>query len=117
MRSASPCEPILFSEELGAVLQVRHYDTDTVLAVLREAGLSHCSHVIGCLNESDRLTFTLARKAVLDEARVDLQRAWAETSFRMQALRDNPDCARAGIRRAAGCRRSGHAPAVDLRSR
>ncbi len=86
-------EPILFSEELGAVLQVRHYDTDTVLAVLREAGLSHCSHVIGCLNESDRLTFTLARKAVLDEARVDLQRAWAETSFRMQALRDNPDCA------------------------
>ena len=86
-------ESILFSEELGAVLQVRHCDTDTVLEMLRETGLSHCSHVIGCPNESDRLTFTLARKAVLDEARVDLQRAWAETSYRMQSLRDNPDCA------------------------
>jgi phosphoribosylformylglycinamidine synthase len=34
-----------------------------------------------------------AGRTLLDEPRVDLQRAWAETSYRMQALRDNPDCA------------------------
>jgi phosphoribosylformylglycinamidine synthase len=31
---------------------------------------------------------------VLDEALVDLRRAWSETSFRMRELRDDPDCAR-----------------------
>jgi phosphoribosylformylglycinamidine synthase len=86
-------EPILFNEELGAVIQVLHCDTDTVLESLRVAGLAHCSHVIGALNDSDRLTFTLARNSLLDESRVDLQRAWTETSYRMQALRDNPECA------------------------
>jgi phosphoribosylformylglycinamidine synthase len=30
---------------------------------------------------------------VLSEKRVDLQRAWSETSFRMQQLRDHPECA------------------------
>ena len=86
-------QAILFNEELGAVLQVRHCDTDTVLETLRDAGLGHHSHVIGTLNETDRVTITLAGKTVFDEARVDLQRAWAETSYRMQALRDNPGCA------------------------
>jgi phosphoribosylformylglycinamidine synthase len=83
----------LFSEELGAVLQVRHCDTDTVLESLREAGLGRHSHVIGTLREDDRVVIQFAGKALLDEARIDLQRTWAETSYQMQALRDNPDCA------------------------
>ncbi len=86
-------QAMLFNEELGAVVQVRHCDTDTVLETLREAGLGHHSHVIGTLNESDRLSVTLANHSIFDEARVDLQRAWTETSYQMQTLRDNPDCA------------------------
>jgi phosphoribosylformylglycinamidine synthase len=31
---------------------------------------------------------------VFDEKRADLLAAWSETSYRMQALRDNPECAR-----------------------
>ncbi|MCW9057349.1 MAG: phosphoribosylformylglycinamidine synthase [Gammaproteobacteria bacterium] len=83
----------LFSEELGAVLQVRHCDTDTVLESLREAGLGKHSHVIGTLNEEDRLIVTSGSQTLLREKRVELQRAWAETSYRMQALRDNSECA------------------------
>ncbi len=83
----------LFSEELGAVLQVRHCDTDTVLETLREAGLGRWSHVIGTLRDDDRIAFTRSRKPLFDEKRIDLQRAWSETSYQMQALRDNPDCA------------------------
>ncbi len=83
----------LFSEELGAVLQVRHCDTDTVLETLREAGLARHSHVIGTLRDDDRILFTFAGSAVLEQKRADLQRAWAQTSYRMQSLRDNPDCA------------------------
>ena len=82
-----------FSEELGAVLQVRHCDTDTVLEALREAGLGRHSHVLGTLRDDDRVVIRSNSTSVLDESRVDLQRAWAETSYRMQALRDNALCA------------------------
>ncbi len=84
----------LFSEELGAVIQVRHQDTEEVLSALREAELGSYSVVIGELNEDDRLVIRHAGQVVLDESRIDLQRAWSETSFRMQSLRDNPECAR-----------------------
>ncbi|WJW76207.1 phosphoribosylformylglycinamidine synthase [Thiohalobacter sp. IOR34] len=84
----------LFSEELGAVVQVRHCDTDTVLETLREAGLGHASHVIGTLADDDHVQFSFDARPLLRESRVELQRAWSETSYRMQALRDNPDCAR-----------------------
>jgi len=85
--------PALFSEELGAVLQVRHCDTDAVLEAFREAGLAHCTHVIGELNDSDELVLTFANKEVYRAPRATLQKIWAETSYRMQALRDNADCA------------------------
>jgi phosphoribosylformylglycinamidine synthase len=84
----------LFSEELGAVVQVAHADTDTVLDALRESGLGHASHVIGTPNDDDRVVFTLGRHEVLAADRVDLHRAWSETSWRMQTLRDNPAAAR-----------------------
>ncbi len=83
----------LFCEELGAVVQVRHCDTDTVLESLREAGLGRHSHVLGSLRDDDRVLIRHGKRALLDEPRASLQRAWAETSYRMQALRDNPECA------------------------
>jgi phosphoribosylformylglycinamidine synthase len=83
----------LFNEELGAVIQVRHVDTDDVLSALHGAGLAKHSHVIGELNDEDHLIFTHHNKEILREARVVLQRAWSETSYNMQALRDNPLCA------------------------
>jgi phosphoribosylformylglycinamidine synthase len=49
--------------------------------------------VIGALRDDERIRFSYAGQPVLDENRVDLQRAWAETSYRMQAIRDNPACA------------------------
>ncbi len=84
----------LFAEELGAVIQVRHADTDTVLQTLREYGLGRQAHVIGTLADDDRLRFHFGGRVWLEEARVAWQRLWMETSYRMQALRDNPDTAR-----------------------
>jgi len=88
-------EPLaaLFTEELGAVVQVRHTDTDSVLEALREAGLGHHSHVIGTLNDSDQIRFTHDSLSEFSDTRVNLHRVWSETTFRMQSLRDNSDCA------------------------
>jgi phosphoribosylformylglycinamidine synthase len=83
----------LFNEELGAVVQIRRAERDKVMTILRAAGLGACSHFIGAPNTWDEVRVIRNAKAVLREKRVDLQRAWSETSFRMQQLRDNPECA------------------------
>jgi len=83
----------LFSEELGAVLQMRREDTAAVLAVLKKHRLDAVSRVIGTLNRDDRVEIEVNGQSVLSETRVDLQRAWSETTLQMQALRDNPACA------------------------
>jgi phosphoribosylformylglycinamidine synthase len=84
---------VLFSEELGAVVQVAHQDTDDVLKALHDAELGHHSHVIGQLHDADRIEFRRGHETVLAASRVELQEAWSETTFRMQALRDDPACA------------------------
>ncbi len=83
----------LFNEELGAVVQIRRAERSRVMSVLRGAGLGACTHFIGAPNALDHIRLIRDARAVLDEARVDLQRAWSETSFRMQQLRDDPTCA------------------------
>jgi phosphoribosylformylglycinamidine synthase len=79
--------------ELGAVLQVRAADRTSVLALLNDHGLGDMVHVIGVLNTDDRVEVSAFGTTLLSETRIELQCAWSETSFRMQALRDNPACA------------------------
>ena len=80
----------VFNEELGAVLQISKADRASVMRTLRDAGLGGCSHVIGHLNATDELRFIRAAKPMFVERRIDLQRAWSETSHLIQSLRDNP---------------------------
>ena len=83
----------LFAEELGAVLQIRAADRSRAMDVLRSLELGDFSFVIGSTNSRDEVVFARDAKPLLKEKRVDLQRAWSETSFRMRQLRDNPECA------------------------
>lgn len=85
---------VLFNEELGAVLQVRGKDTSGVMARFFNAGIRGELYVIGTLNKEDSFKIRRSNRFILDEPRVKLQQTWSETSFNMQALRDNPDCAR-----------------------
>ena len=84
---------VLFNEELGAVIQVRHTDSDDVLTLLERAGLGHCSQVIGTLRDDERIVIRHADRPVLEESRTRLQQYWSEVTRDMQSLRDNPDCA------------------------
>ncbi|EOA9038014.1 phosphoribosylformylglycinamidine synthase, partial [Vibrio harveyi] len=83
----------LFNEELGAVLQVKNDDLDAVLSTLAANGLEACSHVIGSVEASDELVITSGDTVVLERNRTELRTIWAETTHKMQGLRDNPACA------------------------
>ncbi|SDS85204.1 phosphoribosylformylglycinamidine synthase [Halopseudomonas xinjiangensis] len=82
---------VLFNEELGAVIQVRQGDTEAVLSQLAAAGLGDCSAVIGQPTTEQTLTFSFNDQTVLSGTRANWQQAWAETSWRIQRLRDNPE--------------------------
>ena len=83
----------LFTEELGAVIQVRADQKSEVMNVLREHGLGACSHIIGKLNDRHVIEFTRDAKVIYQQARTVLHRYWSETSWRIARLRDNPACA------------------------
>jgi len=85
---------LLFNEEAGAVIQVRQDDADMVRDMLQDAeDLNAHIHVIGTLNRNRRIDLHYRDQIVLSADVLTLQRQWAETSYRMQSLRDNPDCA------------------------
>lgn len=83
----------LFSEELGAVIQVNRQHTEEVLAQFAVAGIETCG-VIARPRYDDQVRVTLFEEPLLETTRQITQRTWAETSYRMQALRDNPECAK-----------------------
>ena len=84
----------LFNEELGAVLQVRVADLAAVSDRLAAAGLGDCCHVLGAPRAGGRIVFRCGPAVYLAGTRAEWQSLWSETSHRLQALRDNPDCAR-----------------------
>ncbi|CAM3930279.1 phosphoribosylformylglycinamidine synthase [Vreelandella rituensis] len=83
----------LFSEELGAVIQVNRADTAEVLTQFAMAGIETCG-VIARPRYDDQVRVTVFEEPLLETTRQLTQRTWAETSYRMQALRDNPECAK-----------------------
>ncbi len=96
---------VLFNEELGAIIQVRHTDTDDALKVLHDHGLGPLSFVIGSSRgmegsargrggrDERRIRFRRHGVCVLEGTRTEFQRVWSETTFALQSLRDHPDCA------------------------
>lgn len=97
-RSSEPKDVLeaLFNEELGAVFQVRKKD---------EVAFNRCFATcgpppgmvkkIGRVPEASKqeISFAFGSKIVYRSNRQRLQQRWAETSYRMQKLRDNPVCA------------------------
>jgi phosphoribosylformylglycinamidine synthase len=78
----------LFAEELGAVVEVRATDRADVLARLAVAGLAARS--IGAPVAGGRVRIRARGAIVLDEARIDLHRAWSATTHEIQRMRDDP---------------------------
>jgi len=84
----------LFNEELGAVMQVRRSDTPGVMKMLAAAGLGGgICHVIGEATAGDMLRIAADGSEIFSDSRVNLHRAWSETTWHMQKLRDHPVCA------------------------
>lgn len=85
---------ILFCEEIGVVLQISSADLADLEQLAEAGGLTDCLHVLGAPAPGDQILVERQGRMLLRESRAQLQRLWARTSFELQALRDDPDCAR-----------------------
>ena len=81
----------LFNEELGAVIQVSSEQADAIAAQFIAKGVT--CHQIGGLQAVDQITITDGERVIYANSRTELRTLWSETTYRMQALRDNPECA------------------------
>jgi phosphoribosylformylglycinamidine synthase len=102
----------LFAEELGALVQVRAEDRSRVVQAVAAAGLH--AQVIGHPNADGAVRLVRNARAILAEPRTALERAWSEVTFRMQSLRDNPECAREEFDRILDAADPGLAPALTF---
>lgn len=86
---------VLFNEELGAVFQVREEDVSAMTSVFISQGFPSTSmHVIGRVLQRDsqegNITIIHDSQIIFTASRASLQEVWAETSYRIQRLRDDP---------------------------
>ena len=84
----------LFNEECGAAVQVATEDLEIVKSRFEAAGLAHLLIGVGRAREGNDITISQSGKIFYNGERSDLHRLWSATSFQMQSLRDNPECAR-----------------------
>lgn len=91
---SNPAETLaaLFSEELGAVIQV----SDTVASELKQtfaaAGYGDMLLDLGQVTTADEILIQQGETIIFREKRSQLRGIWAETTDQIQRLRDNPAC-------------------------
>lgn len=89
--SAEDTLAALFNEELGALIQVPVANQAAVANVLAKYNVT--SQVIGAPSEGETVRVCVNGEQVLGTSRVAFHRVWSETTYQMQKMRDNPECA------------------------
>jgi len=83
----------LFSEELGAVIQVRAADLAAVQTILSNHGLASATSVVGSVNAIHAVRIRQGGRELFAEDLFALRALWSDVTRRIQGLRDNPACA------------------------
>lgn len=91
--SAVSDDPVtaMFTEELGAVVQVAKDDVAHVAALLDEARLTAVR--LGRPTDGRGIVLRHGHRPLIARGRHELRGIWSETTYRMQSLRDDPTCA------------------------
>jgi len=105
---------VLFSEEIGVVIQVRRRDLARVHELCASHGFGDLCREVAVVRPDARVRVRAGRRVLLERPRVELHRLWSRTSWQMQRLRDNPDCADAEYERLGDDRDPGLSAALTF---
>lgn len=84
----------VFNEEPGAIIQVRESDIALVTKAYQQQGFDAVS-IIASVSANKTITLQHGSEKLLDKSLAELHAVWHQTSFNIQALRDNANCAQA----------------------
>ena len=104
----------LFNEELGLVLQVAAGQEAFVTEAFRDAGLGDCLFPLGRVTREPCYRVLADGHELLSRPMPELAQRWGETSYRMQRLRDHPECADEEFEALGDWSRPGLSPKVDF---
>ncbi len=79
----------LFNEELGGVVQVLSKNIESVQNCFAKHNVTDALFELGQVTEQQSFKIRFGDAIVYENTRAELEKCWAETSFRMQSLRDN----------------------------
>lgn len=85
----------LFSEELGAVIQVLPENVAALMQLAEEFNVSDMLSLVGQSTEEDSLIIQTPLHQgdkTLSFSRIELQQEWSQVSYQIARLRDNPEC-------------------------
>ena len=83
----------LFSEEAGAVLQIRERDRQAVLEQIEASGLRSLVHDFATLGADPELRIDRGDEVLYRASLSELRALWSSTTHAMARLRDDPSCA------------------------
>ena len=86
---------VLFSEELGFVIQVLKKDSLMVMDSLSKVGMKGHIYNLGRVTQHKDLCLAINNKVIAEWNQDDLLKEWHKVSFYMQQIRDNPVTAEA----------------------
>ncbi|XVX20061.1 phosphoribosylformylglycinamidine synthase [Actinomycetota bacterium] len=89
----APSVEALFTEELGAVVEVPADRLEEALDTIAAAGLNDAVSQVARPSIDRRVRVQIGEQVVIDEPLRELAMAWDEVSWRIARLRDNPECA------------------------
>ncbi|NRA41012.1 MAG: phosphoribosylformylglycinamidine synthase [Pseudomonadales bacterium] len=104
----------LFNEELGAVVQVAVEHIEALQDVFAQFDVADCLSVIGKPLSGDKIVITEAGQTLIDDSRVRLHQLWAKTSYHIQSMRDNPECALQEFEKIADADDNGIQPLISF---
>jgi len=103
-----------FNEEIGIVIQVAEQDLERVCRRIDQCGMPARRTCLGRVCLDDRFELRVNGQLRLERSMGDLHQAWAQISYRMQRLRDHPDCADQEHAARGDWRRPGLTPKVNF---
>lgn len=85
---------LLFAEEVGVVIEYSTHNEGKIGAILEEYGLTRFCYVIGEPQPEKWIEVKFGEAVILHEDMRALREIWNETSFELEKLQCNPECAK-----------------------
>jgi phosphoribosylformylglycinamidine synthase len=82
---------LLFSEELGLAIEYLPEKESDISEILNNDSIPF--EIIGCTTDAKKISISINGDNVLDEDMRDLRSIWEETSYQLEKLQANPECA------------------------